>query len=463
MTRAASGARLPWITIGNLVRLALVIITIVAVSSLFVQAWRPPADRADRAEREKHGVEYIATLTEVARTLSDAQSAAVSGQTVSRDALNRATDAVGKTDERLGKELRTEGRWADLRAKIEALPDRALATPSATYAAYTEVSGLLLALYDDVREHSFIERDPDTVTYYLQDAATDELPQVIVMAGRYADLTTLATLAAARPAASSDSGASAPSTGAPSTGATAGAPTGAQAASGDPAAAAITPEQAAALAQAQAAETYAAVATNRASVAESAGDLSHDLQAAVDETSSGTLGTNILAQLDRFQRSVDILAPSTGGLAAGKLAPMAVVAKQRAETQAAASNLSRAILRELSTLLDQRMDDSSGSERVALGTLILSALLLIGTVVAVWFGARNRDERSDEARDIPRSGPPAGPGGPGGGHRVSAPGGFGAGPGVRPGGGRGDPVLAGFDGRPTGAASPRGEASGVPR
>jgi hypothetical protein len=324
--------------------LALAVLLPAAV--LFGQAWQGQSDRISFAERERHGIEYLTTLGQVATALTDAQSAAVAGRAVDGTALARAMDATSTVDDRLGDELRTRERWSGLRVKIEALPAAASGDPAARYAAYAEATDLLLALYGKVRENSQLIRDPDGDTYFLQDGAAEELPEAVVAAGQFTDLVVIA----------------------------AGLPANQRAAA--------------------AGEVTAA----RQGVLDPAGDLADDLQSAVDSTQSRTMGGNLLSRLDRFQRAMDTLAASgdtTQTVDANRLAGT------RTEVQAAASDLSTAILAELDVLIEQRIDGLWTQRWLSLGALLLAVLLAVATPALVL--RRRRQQFDRPVREIRES------------------------------------------------------------
>jgi hypothetical protein len=322
---------------------------LIPAAILFGQAWQGQSDRISFAERERHGIEYLTTLGQVATALTDAQSAAVAGRAVDRNALTRAVDATSSVDDRLGDELRTRERWSGLRVKIEALPAAATGEPAARYAAYGEATDLLLALYGKVRENSQLIRDPEGDTYFLQDGAAEELPEAVVGAGQFTDLV---VIAAGLPAA----------------------------------------ERSAAVGELTAA---------RQGVLDPAGDLADDLQSAVDSTQSRTMGGNLLSRLDRFRRAMDTLAASVsteagtpGRTDANRLAAT------RTEVQTAASDLSAAILAELDVLIEQRIDGLWRQRWVSVGTMVLAVLL--ATIPPVFLRRRRRPAFEGPAHHVQR-------------------------------------------------------------
>ncbi|MEE3918730.1 hypothetical protein V2I01_10535 [Micromonospora sp. BRA006-A] len=185
-----------------------------------------------------------------------------------RASLAAAIEGVAEVDNAVGDELRTHERWAGLRAKLEALPDRGIGDPEAAYRAYGEASDLLLALYRKVRESSGLIRDPRSDSFFLQDGIGGDLPTATVLAGRLVDL---ARLSAKRPAA-------------------------------------------------ERARVGAELAELRVSALGPATDLVTDLRSAVDSSESTDLGANVLTPLDTYQRSLETFAVYSAP-GAGRSAP----------------------------------------------------------------------------------------------------------------------------------------------
>ncbi|MEJ3743908.1 hypothetical protein WEI85_11520 [Actinomycetes bacterium KLBMP 9797] len=335
MTSSASGAR----TRAQFLRSCLALAVLVPIGVLFGQLWQTQSDQLSFAAKERNGIAYLNSLSQVTIALTDAQSAAVSGGTVDQNALARAVDAASAIDQRLGGELRTNDRWSGLRAKIEALPSTA-SDPHASYTAYGEVTDLLLALYGKVRENSQLIRDPDGDTYFLQDGAAEELPEAVIAAGRFTDLVVMAN---AEPH------------------------------------------------QDHQQEALSGLAAARQDVLDPAGDLTDDLQSAVDSTNSRNLGGNLLSRLDRLNRSMDTLAASAGTLDGEDALPRADQVKAaRTEVQAAATDLSTAILAELDTQIAQRADGLRTQRWISIGAVALAILLAVTPAIAALTGRRRR-------------------------------------------------------------------------
>ncbi|NJP31532.1 hypothetical protein [Micromonospora thermarum] len=342
MTVPAPQARRRPSAAGRLLPMLLVLALLAPLSVLFGQSWRSTDDDRDLVVTERLGVEYLRALAPVTDALVDAQTATVTGRPVSGDALTRAVGTAAAVDARIGDELRSRERWAGLRAKIEALRDRRPADPEAAYAAYGEVTDLLLALHRKVRETSGLVRDPESDSFFLQDGVGGELPEAVVAAGRLADLT---VLAARRPAE-------------------------------------------------QRPRSVAELAAVRVAALAPAGALVADLRAAVDSSESTDLGANVLTPLDTYQRSVEALAAYSTPTGATGTVDAPRLAAARSAAQAAANQLQPVILDELDALLADRLDALDRDRWLAVGAAAVGVVLLV--VLALVLLAEFR--RAAEAR-----------------------------------------------------------------
>ncbi|WP_329104962.1 hypothetical protein OG792_31250 [Micromonospora sp. NBC_01699] len=342
---------------GNALRLFLVVILLVPVAVLFVQLQRSVDADQELVAREQHGIEYLRSLTDVTVALTEAQSAAVAGRPVLREALTTAVERTTAVDTRLGADLRTRERWAGVRAKIESLPDRGATSPDAVFGVYREAADLLLALWGKVRESSGLMRDPEADSYYLQDAVGEELPAAMIAAGRLADLAVI--------------GATRKST--------------------------------------ERLRTVAELTAARTSLLDPATDLIESLQAAVESTDSPNLGGNLLNQLDSYQRAIEALGASAALTDGTSEADLTQIAAARVTAHAAAEQLSSIILTELATLVDSRNDRLARSQQITYVAGALALLLMSGLAVAIVLSGRGR--RPDPTAPGSADRPPAEPGG----------------------------------------------------
>jgi len=327
---------------------------IVSVAVLFALVWQTVGDQAAFANRERDGVRYIQALVPLETALTNAESVAVNGGSAPRDPLNRAIEAVTAVDQELNGRLRTQDRWTGLRAKIQALP--AEGTSAAIIAAYGGANDLLLALMDKIRDTSKLIRDPAADTYYLEDGAAQELPEGIVAAADYTDLLI----------------------------------------------------NAAGLSTADQAKALVDINSARSDLASNAQDLSDDVRLAVEGTSSSSLGPALLSKLDRLNRSIDNLMPLVSPLTTGKGGiDKAKVVRARDEMQAAAADLSAALLSQIDIALRDRLSSLTTRRLVAVGILAVSVLLVVVPAAAARL-ARRRPGKAVSGPPRPAP-PPAAP------------------------------------------------------
>ncbi|MEU5669790.1 hypothetical protein ABZ749_05340 [Micromonospora sp. NPDC047753] len=340
MTVPAPRARRRPSTLGRLLPLLLIGALLAPLGLLVTSNWRQITDDRDLAARERLGVQYLTALAAVTDALVEAQSNAVNGRPVAREALNEAVEKVAAVDARIGKELLSQERWAGVRAKLEALRGRSATDPEAAYTAYGEVSDLLLALHRKVRESSGLVRDPEADSFFLQDSAGQELPEAVIGAGRLADLS---TLVARRPAAEQPRG-------------------------------------------------LLELTGLRVSALTPAADLVDNLRSAVDGSESTDLGANVLTPLDTYQRSVEALAgyslpaKDTGVVDPGQLSAAAL------SSHRSARQLQPVILSELDSLLAERIDRLDRDRWLTAGAGVV-AVLLLGWLAALLVAAGRRAQR----------------------------------------------------------------------
>ncbi|MET7372992.1 hypothetical protein [Micromonospora arida] len=340
MTVPAPRARRRPSTLGRLLPLLLIGALLAPLGLLVTSNWRQVTDDRDLAARERLGVQYLTALAAVTDALVEAQSNAVNGRPVAREALNEAVEKAAEVDARIGGELLSQERWAGVRAKLEALRGRSAADSEAAYTAYGEVSDLLLALHRKVRESSGLVRDPEADSFFLQDSAGQELPEAVVAAGRLADL---ATLVSRRPAAEQPRG-------------------------------------------------LLELTGQRVSALAPAADLVDNLRSAVDGSESTDLGANVLTPLDTYQRSVEALSAyslpgkETGVVNPGQLSAAAL------NSHRSARQLQPVILTELDAVLAERIDRLNGDRWLTAGAGVV-AVLLLGWLAALLVAAARRAQR----------------------------------------------------------------------
>jgi len=312
----------------------------VTVTVLFTMVWQAAGEQSDYANTERDGVRYIQALVPLEIALTNAESAAVSGESAAREPLTHAIEAVASVDKELSGPLRTQDRWTELRAKIESLPTSG--TPAAVISAYGGANDLLLALMDKVRNTSKLIRDPDADTYYLEDGAAQELPEGIVAAAQYTDL----LVSVAKQSA------------------------------------------------AEQAKAVVDISSAKSDLASNASDLSDDVRLAVEASDGSGLGTALLSKLDRFNRSIDNLVPLVATLQAGKGVDATRVIKARDEMQTAAADLSTALLSQIDVALSDRLSSLTQRRLLAIGVLVVAVLLAFAPIGLDLLARRRRSGKA---------------------------------------------------------------------
>ncbi|MFG2063301.1 hypothetical protein ACGFIK_18000 [Micromonospora sp. NPDC048871] len=325
-------------TRGRLLPLLLTVALLLPVALLTGQAHRLlDADR-EVAERERLGVTYLRTLGPLTVALVDAQSAAVARRPTTRLALDQAVEQVAAVDAEIGGELRTGERWAGLRAKLEALPERPLSDPEAAFSAYREVTDLLLALHTKVRETSGLVQDPGADSYFLQDGVGEEMPEALVAAGR---LTDLVALVQRRP-------------------------------------------------DSERLRSLSELAAYRVAALQPANDLVNNLRAVMDSSESADLGGHVLTPFDAYQRGVEAMALTSQPDRTGAI-DLVRLTGARLEAHEAAKQLQPVLLDEVDRLLVERIDELNRDDLLVLGAGGVAVLLLVALAVTGW-SARRKDD-----------------------------------------------------------------------
>ncbi|WP_436536127.1 hypothetical protein [Actinoplanes sp. HUAS TT8] len=316
-------------------RVLLPIVLVMSVTVLFTMVWQSTGEQSDFASLERDGVKYIQALSPLEIALSSAESAVVAGGEAKTDQVTRAVEAVAAVDKDLNDTLGTQDRWDGLRTKIQGLP--ASGTAPAVIAAYGTVHDLLLALMDKVRNNSKLIRDPDADLYYLEDGAAQELPEGLAATARYTNLLLGGGGLVDITSAGSD-------------------------------------------------------------LASNAQDLSDDIRLAVEAGgASGGLGGTLLSKLDRFNRATDTLQPLAAPVVSGKgRVDAEQVAKARDEAQAAAADLSAALLDQIDLGLKDRISSLNERRLLAAAAFVL-AVLLAFTPIGVTLAGRRRRPATVEA------------------------------------------------------------------
>lgn len=335
----------------------LTVLILVPATILFASVWGTISDQRDSTELEKRGIEYISALAPLVSALAEAQSSALVGVSATPASLSAAINGVAAVDQRLGVELKTRERWTGLRRQMDQLA-KTTGNPVTVFQAHVEVTELALALYDTVRDNSELVRDPDNDVSHLQQAIGVNLPEAVIQVSRMGDLSQLVATADAKVRAQ------------------------------------LTPQFGAAV----------------ESVNSAVGDLTDNLQAAVDDTSSVTLSGNLISGLDSFRRGVESL---TRGANPGGTPNPATMATAQSQLQTSLANLSGIVSREMIALLDKRLDGLDNDTIVALVSAAAAVLLVAAAMVLPLTGSGRRifvPPPAEATRDlnVGSSGPDAG-------------------------------------------------------
>ncbi|GGL05486.1 hypothetical protein [Mangrovihabitans endophyticus] len=305
----------------------LTVLVLVPVGVLFLWVWTDTADERDSTQLEQQGVQYLTALNPLISGLAEAESSALSGVSAPPAALSDAVGRVNEIDQQLGDALRTHERWTGLRDKISRLAGVS-GDPVTVFTAHVEVTDLALALYNTVRNNSALVRDPYNDISHLQQAMAVDLPGAVVHVSRMGDLSMLVAGASAKQKA------------------------------------VLAPQFGAEVQQ----------------VNTSVDSLTDNLQAAVDDTDSTTLSGNLVSTLDSFRRGVESL---TRGANPGGTPDASTMATAQTQLQTSLTGLAGVTLREMGSLLEDRMD-ALNLRRVEIMVAGSVAVLLVLVAVAVW-------------------------------------------------------------------------------
>jgi hypothetical protein len=330
----------------------LTVLIIVPAGYLFYRVWQTNDEARDNAKLEQQGIEYLTNLAPLVSALAEAESSALQGAPAAPQSLTAAVARVTVVDRRLGDALETHERWAGLRDKIGRLPSVA-GDQLTIFQAHVEVTDLTLGLYNSVRNNSTLVRDPDNDLSRLQQAVAVDLPNTVIQVNRMGDL----ALMLANPTGSAEQR------------------TAAQAVIGP--------------------QFGAAVLAVNASV----GSLTDNLQAAVDDTNSPTLSGSLVTSLDSFRRGVESL---TRGANPGGAPTPATMATAQTQLQTSLNGLSGVTLKEMSNLIQDRLDSLDTQLIEALVAIGLVALLIL-TALIVQLTGRRRPVAPPTGGDVGRS------------------------------------------------------------
>jgi len=357
--------------LGSALAVILTVLVLVPTAVLFGRVWTDISDKRSSTELELKGVEYLSALTPLVSALAESQSTGIQGVSEPPESLAAAVTRVSAADAKLGDDLSTKPRWADLKDKISKLPKVTGAVNILN--AHVEASDLTLALYAAVRRNAQLNRDPDGDISNLQQAVAVDMPTTVTRVNRMGDY---ANLLQGLPAANRP-------------------------------------------------QVQAQFAHEVLTVQDTVKQLTENLQAAVDNTESDTLSGSLVSALDSFRRGVEAM--NRGANPAGT-PNAATMSTAQTTLQTALSNLAGITLKEMERLLDDRVGslDYRRTEAVVMGALAL--LLVLGALIWPAFTRRREAEATpgrpagigESTRDVALNRPGAGPG-PGPGSPYGAP------------------------------------------
>ena len=328
---------------------------LLVIAVLFIvataQGWSSTSGEVSTATAERHGIAYLRPLNTLVSTLAGAQSTAVRGGQVAESEVTAAMDDVDDVDDRYGSELQASKRWSDIRRTIREIL-AAKPTGVEAYEQYGEASAVVRQLQKRIADSSELVLDRAIDSSYLVDAALQQLPDVLIAAGRAADL---ATLDAATPIESQDS------------------------------------------------TVQTRIAVARYDVAVAAEAVGVGLAKSLDGTASRTLGPHITGQLDAFRSAVDSFVPSGTRLRGLDRTDASNLYRTATLVRQAAGPLADAVFGELDSILSDRVD-TLGWQRLR-AMLVTLFGLLVALLLGWWMIPRSKAGAEADSDDIEGSVP----------------------------------------------------------
>jgi hypothetical protein len=320
----------------------LTVLVLVPTAILFGRVWQDNSDRHDSTALELKGVEYLTALSPLVSALVEDQSSALQGVNKQSAGLAAAIARVSDTDARLGGALKTTERWAGLKDKIAKLP-KVTGNPLTVFSAHVEVTDLTLALYQAVRRNSELNRDPDNDLSNLQQAVAIDMPETVVAVSRMGDLAAITSNATGK---------------------------------------------AKATVGVQFGEELLAVQ-------DLVGQLTGDLQAAVNDTNSDTLSGSLVSTLDSFRRGVESM---NRGANPGGQPNVATMSIAQSSLQTALNSLAGGTLKEMTGLLNDRASTLNYRRGEAIAMALLAIVLVLAAVI--WPATNRRRQPAPAAAPV---------------------------------------------------------------
>ncbi|WP_239082189.1 hypothetical protein [Actinoplanes teichomyceticus] len=320
--------------------MVLTVLVLLPAAGLFLRVLQENSKQRDNTQLELHGIEYLSAMSALVTSLAESQSSALQGVFAEPASVTAAVARVQGADQRYGDELGTTSRWTDLKDKIAKLP-KVTGSAETILQAHIEAADLTLELYDTIRENSALARDPESDISFLQQTVAVDMPEAVTAVSRMGDLANMTAAARGR---------------------------------------------------AQTQSLTVRFGYQALQVQESTAELTDNLQEAVEDTDSGTLSGNLVSNLDSFRRGVE--AANRGANLGGKPNVSTLVTAQ-SSLQTALSALSTVVLKEMSTLLEDRMDRLNYQRFEAFGLLAVALVLI--ALAAFWTRGRARQAHATPA------------------------------------------------------------------
>ncbi|WIM96306.1 hypothetical protein ACTOB_008495 [Actinoplanes oblitus] len=312
-------------------------LVLLPAAGLFLRVLQENSKQRDNTTLEQQGVEYLTALSTLVSALAESQSSALQGVAAEPASVTAAVSRVQGVDERLGDDLETKTRWADLKDKISKLP-KVTGTAEQIFEAHVEVADLTLEMYDLVAENSTLAQDDDNDIWFLQEAVTVRMPESVTAVSRMSDLAAMAAGAK----------------------------------------------------KAQKQLLTVRFGYQALQVQDSVDEVTDSLQEAVDSTNSDTLSGNLVSNLDSFRRGIE--AANRGANLGGGAPNASTLVTAQSTLQTALSALSGVVLKEIAGLLDDRMDTLNYKRIEAYGMFGVAVVLIV--VATFWTRGRAREVRA---------------------------------------------------------------------
>ncbi|MEC3982593.1 hypothetical protein [Amycolatopsis sp. H20-H5] len=329
---------------------------------LFFQFWTSIDGAVTAVRTERAGVAYLRPVVRLISALDAAQSSAVRAQTVDPGEIYSAEQAMATADREATDSTGVHQRWADLKIRIDALVGDQRPSGQAAFRAYGAVIDLTSTLLGEATGDTALFSDPGAETVPLITVTARRLPEVLVNAGRIADLTTL-DANRPRPSATRPRDREQP----------------------------LPPAD-------PAVSTGIALARDRASSA--AGEVGGLLRRNIEATPHDAFAQTLLRPLDTFRVLADKVAPPIDPLA--QFSPSVddgSVALARLDLNRAVVDLEQAVAPELDSLLADRENGLTTRRSVSVGAVGLGLALALGLL---WFRLPNARGREPSTPDWPR-------------------------------------------------------------